>query len=218
MPAVEQQRDLLLAADKRRQECGADCREPALRRAFAKDLDQRHRLGDALEHPRPEIATAEPVAGKAPGRRRDDNPAGRCFGLQPCREIGSLADDGAGLAAADLADDDEAGGDPDAGAKRRPMPVETGHRPGQLEPRPHRPFGVVLMGVRKPEIGEHAVAEILRQKTVEAPHHPGGTAMVGPDHLTQFLGVEARRQRRRIGEVAKEDRQLASLGFGARGG
>jgi len=39
--------------------------------------------------------------------------------------------------------------------------------------------------------------------------------MVGPDHLTQFLGIEARRQRRRIGEVAKEDRELAPLGFDA---
>jgi hypothetical protein len=42
--------------------------------------------------------------------------------------------------------------------------------------------------------------------------------MVRADHLTQILGVEARRQRRRADQIAKHHRQLAALSFAGGGG
>src|SRR5215471_5900203 len=105
----------------------SDRGETALCRPLTEHLRQRHRLGDAFERARSKIAIVEPVAGEAPGRRGDDDAAGRCFGLQPRRQIGSLADHGVGFAAADFADHDQAGGDADAGAEPYAPPVEAGY-------------------------------------------------------------------------------------------
>src|SRR5215467_14080549 len=80
MPAVEQQRDFLLAADKRRQECGADRGETALCRPLTELLvgfaPQRHRRPDR----RPRYAAARALTPD----RTTDNP-GRLPRAAPTR-------------------------------------------------------------------------------------------------------------------------------------
>src|SRR5215467_1130601 len=81
MPAVEQQRDFLLAADKRRQECGADRGETALCRPLTELLvgfaPQRHRRPDR----RPRYAAARALT---PDRTTDN-----LAGCQGQRQLGA---------------------------------------------------------------------------------------------------------------------------------
>src|SRR5215472_7982201 len=92
-----------------------------------------------------------------------------------------------------------AGGDADAGAEPYSPPVEAGYGFRDLQTGAHRSFGIVLMGDRKAEIGQHAVAQVFREKPVEPPNHLSRAPMVGPQHPAQLFGIETRRQDRRVG-------------------
>ena len=82
----------------------------------------------------------------------------------------------------------------------------------QLQPRPHRPLGVVLMGLRIAEVHEHAVAHVLRHEPAEALHSLGDALLIGGNDLAQVLRVHARRECRRADEVREHHRDLAALG------
>ena len=65
--------------------------------------------------------------------------------------------------------------------------------------RADRALGIVLMGVRITGIDQHAVAEILRDRAVEAADEFRGAAMEGGDDGPQILGIEPAKRSSRPG-------------------
>ena len=90
--------------------------------------------------------------------------------------------------------------------------LEPGHRRDQLQPRPHRPLGVVLMGLRIAEIHQHAVAHVFGHEAAEAAHGLGDAFLIGRNDLAQVLRVHAGGERRRTDQVREHHRDLAALG------
>ena len=76
----------------------------------------------------------------------------------------------------------------------------------------NRPLGLVLMGLRPAEIGQHAVAHELGDVAVEARDLAGNRILVAPDDLAHLFRIASRRERRRTDEVDEQYRQLAALG------
>ena len=232
LPAPLQQRQLLLAADQRR--AGRAQRlEAALGPALAQHPRGHDRRGQALDLDRAEILIVEQPAGQPPRARRDHHRARLGQRLQPRREVRRLADDPAFLRFAladEIAHDHQAGGDADPHLQwRRRDGVEPGHLLDQLQRRAHRALGIVLVGPRIAEIGEHAVAHVLGDKPAAAPDHLGDAAVIGADHRAQILGssradsaveptrsqnmiVSWRRSARRAGPAADRPRLHGGLG------
>ena len=130
---------------------------------------------------------------------------GSAIALQARREVRRLADDAALLRLArsdQVADDNQPGRDADTGLQRSAR-LEPGHRRDQLQPRPHRPLGVVLMRLRIAEIDEHAVAHVFRHEAAEAAHGLGDAFLIGRNDLAQVLRVHAGGERRRADQVAR---------------
>ena len=118
-----------------------------------------------------------------------------------------------GRAADQVAGDHEPGRDPDPRVHRADRrPGERPHLRRQLQPRPDRPLGVVLLGPRVAEIGQHAVAQVLRDVAAEAPDRAGDAGVEGADQLAQVLGVEPRRERGRPDEVDEHHGEVPPLG------
>ena len=90
--------------------------------------------------------------------------------------------------------------------------LQSAHRRDQLQPRTHRPLGVVLVRLRIAEVDEHAVAHVLRHEPAEAAHGLGDALLIGRNDLAQVLGVHARGECRRADEVREHHRDLAALG------
>ena len=144
--------------------------------------------------------------------------------LQTRRQVRRLADD-RGLRCgsfADLvADDHRPGGDADPHRELDPgRPADCGiqlrHRIDDIETRPHRALGLVLMGARVAEIDEDAVAHVLRNKAVVAPDRRAAPVLERRDDIAQILGVHPGRECGRSHQVAKHHGQLAALGLGWR--
>jgi len=68
------------------------------------------------------------------------------------------------------------------------------------------------MGLGIPEIGQHAVAHVSGDKAIVAADRLGDTLLVRTQNLTQVLGVEARRERGRVYDIAEHNRDLPPLG------
>ena len=190
--------------------------EAAFRHGDALDREGLDRLGEALRCLPAEVAQPEQVADQAAGGAGEDDLPGFRQSLQARREVGGLADHRLLLrrALADqIADDDKPGGNADAdGEPLRSTGLQARHRRFYLQPRPHRPLGVVLMRPRIAEIGQHPVAHEFGDKAVIARDDAGNGVLIGADLLAQFLGVEPRRQGRRADEIAEHHRQLPPLG------
>ncbi len=216
LPASPQQRQLLLAADQRRQVRPVPRREAALDGALAHHPRGDDRRGQALDLDRAEILIVEVTPGEPPRARPDHHRARLGQRLQPRREVRRLANDPAFLRFAradEIAHDDEARGDADPHLQwRRRDGVEPGHLLDQLQPRAHGAFGIVLAGPRIAEIGEHPVAHVLGDKPAAAADHLGNAAVIGADHRPQILRVEPRRQCRRADQVAEHHRQMPAFG------
>jgi hypothetical protein len=93
-PAAQQQRDLLLPADERREPLAVQRLEPAFGRTLAFDSPGGKRLGEAFETKRTEIGQLEQAADEPARRLTDDHAAWRCERLQPRREVRHVADHG----------------------------------------------------------------------------------------------------------------------------
>ena len=197
LPAALQQRQFLVAADERGQVSPVQRLEAALGGALAHHPRGRHRRAQALELDGAQIRVLEQTAGQPPRARRDHHRARLGQGLQPRREVRRLADHRLflrGALADQIADDHQPGGDADPHLQwRRRGGVEPGHRLDQRQPGPHRALGIVLVGPRIAEIGEHAVAHILRDKPAGAFDNRGATSVVDADHRAQVLCVKPRR-------------------------
>ena len=55
-----------------------------------------------------------------------------------------------------------------------------------------RAFGVLLVGARKPEIGQHPVAHVLGDEAVIGLDCPRTGVLKGPDNLGHVFGIEPR--------------------------
>ncbi len=65
-------------------------------------------------------------------------------------------------------------------------------------------------GVAK--IDEHAIAQVLGDKSIEARNNIGDRFVEGGDEIVHVFRVEARRKRHRPDHIANHDRQLSPLG------
>ena len=81
-------------------------------------------------------------------------------------------------------------GDADPGGQRRTIGFEFTHRLHQLQPRSHRPFGVIFMRLWPAEIGQHTVAHIAGDMTVETVDNTGAGVLIGQHHRAQILRIE----------------------------
>ena len=218
LPAAQQQGDLLVTADQRRQARRLARLEAPFGLTLAFDPPGGQRFREALEPPWAEVVELEHAAEQPARRLADHHAAGRRERLQSRREIGRLADHGffARRAFADqLADHDQAGRDADPrrqGARRRR--VELRDATGQLQSRSYRPLGLIFMRHRPAEVRQHAVAHVLGDVAVPAPDHPGATILIRADHPAHVLGIEPRRERGRADQIDEHHGQLPPLGAG----
>ena len=81
-----------------------------------------------------------------------------------------------------------------------------------IDSRPDRALGVVLVRLRIAEIGEHAVAHVFGDEAAVARDQRRAAFVIGGDDLAHVLGIEPRGERRRADEIAEHHGQLAALG------
>ena len=98
-----------------------------------------------------------------------------------------------GAFADQIADDHQAGGDPDPRLGFGGFDIEATNCVNHVEPGPDRPLGIVLMRARVAEIDQDAVAHVLGDKAIEAPDDIGDGPMIRGDDLAQIFRVEPRR-------------------------
>ena len=161
-----------------------------------------------------EVLKLEQIAEELPRALSDDDAVRLCNALQARRKVRRLADDRLLLSRTrsdQVADDHQPGRDADAGLQGS-AGLQRSHGCDQLQPRSHRPLGVVLMRLRIAEIDEHPVAHVLRHEPAEALHGLGDALLIGRNDLAQVLRVHARRECRRTDQVREHHRDLAALG------
>jgi hypothetical protein len=191
---AQQQADLVLTPDERRERHPVQCLEPALDGALANHPVGVHRPRKALHLDGAQIVTLEEIPEQPPRLRPDHDRAGFGKRLQAGGKVRRLAHDPALLSIAgddQVADDDLAGANADANPQRL----------GYLEPPdgineslagPHRLLGVGLVRLRVAEVHQHPIAHVLGDKTAEAADRIGDAAMIHADDLAQVLWIEAR--------------------------
>jgi hypothetical protein len=219
-PAIEEETELQLATDERREALGVQALEAPLETPGPQDLERPHRLGEAPEGARAEILHLEQPTDQAPRALGDDHLPRLRQGLQPRGEVRGLADDGLLLGrtfADQIADDDQPGSDADprrqCRARGRLQPAD---HLGDRQPSAHCPLGLVFVCLGPAEVGQHAVAHELGDEALEASDHPGRRVLIGAEHLAHVLGIELGRQFGRADQIDEHHRQLPPLGL-ARG-
>jgi hypothetical protein len=151
-------------------------------------------------------------------RRLTDQDGVRCGErLQARRQVRRLADDRVllrGSGPDDLADNDQAGGDADACLQPPSVrPLDLADR------RQHADCGAdgalcrVLVGVRKTEIGKHAVAHELGDEPAKTAYGTGGSILIAPHQCAQRLWIDGACEFRGAHEIAEQYRDLAPLGL-----
>ena len=163
LPARQQQADLLVAADQRRQAAPRGRLEAARRAGRLAHPVDRDRLLDPLDHVRAALLEDEQALDQPPRALADHDGAGLGQPLQAGGDVRGLADHRhlvAELAGADVADHDEAGvdADPDvdADAEALELAVEALDRLDDVEPGADRAQRVVLVRLGIAEIGQDA--------------------------------------------------------------
>jgi hypothetical protein len=194
LPSTLQEFEFLVAADERAL-ARAQRFEPAADPALAEHAKCRNRCRQPFHLDLAEALIIKQASDQPPRSLRDDDRVGFGEPLQPRGEIGRLANDGLLLGGArsdQVADDGKPGRQTDADLQclRQSKPA---HRLDYAQTRSHRTLGVVLMGLRIPEIDKDPVAHILCDKSAELADRPRRRSMIGADHLPQILGIEPRR-------------------------
>ena len=214
---TEQQTQLRLASDEAgdtRPRVSAGARVGPL----AGDAEDTDRCDDALDRLVAEILEFEEPVDESlrrggdqhcPRPRERKNPRRNVRGVTE-RELFAVS------AGADLTDHDETGVDADPHRDRHALGVREARRDvtDRFDDRKRGVRGApcgVLVRARIAEVDEDAVAEILRDVAVEALDRLDARRLVGADDFAEVLEVELPGERRRLDEVAEEDRELASL-------
>ena len=214
-PAVEQERELVLAANQRGEPGRVQGLEAALGGTLAQHGERAHRPGEALQAHRSEVAVGEQVAKQAARSFGDDDGAGLGQPLQPGRQVRGLADHGALarlLVPDQIADHHASSRDPDPGGERPAgRRGDAGHDRGDGEPGPDGAFGLVLVRLGPAEVGQHPVAHVLGDVALEAGDLARDDVLVGPYELAHLLGIEPGREGGRADQVDEHHRELPAL-------
>jgi hypothetical protein len=111
-----------------------------------------------------------------------------------------------------IADNHQPGGDPDARLQFDGFDIKATDSVDGPQPRPNRPLGIVLVGLRIAEIDQHAIAHIPTDEAIESGNDFGDGAVIGGDDPPQILGIKASGELRRADQIAKHHRELAAFG------
>ena len=214
---VLHQPELALAPDERRLEPG---RAPfaAARGDHALGPPERHGLGLPFERVLARVVEGHRGLARPPSPLADEHGA-RLGGVLHAR---GRVHEVAGNHAFSLGADRHrrvAGDDADAHRQlRRPdLAAERADDLDELQPRAHRPLGVVLARYGRAPDRHHRVAdELLDRPAVAVDHSPRGLE-VARKQLAHLLGVAVLRERREADQVAEEDRHQSPLGLGGGG-
>ena len=222
-PTPIQHREFLIAAD----EIGQDPRphgfETAGHPARAQNPPRPDGVRVPFESLLAQVLALEQAAGKALCRSPDGNGVRRRKGLQPGGQIRSIADHRCllgGSATDQVADHHCARGNADAhreAAANCLFDVELVDRIDDREAGVDRPFGVVLVHLGKPEIGQDTVAEIAGDESVVTGNQIGTGVLVDADDVTHVLGIEDVGDRSRIDQIAEQNGQLSPFRFAGYG-
>src|SRR5262245_28994926 len=78
----------------------------------------------------------------------------------------------------------------------------------------NRTLGIVLMGLRKPEIDQRPIAHIPCDKALKPSHKTGYALLIAGDDISKIFRIKPSSQQRRSDEIDKHDRKLPALGGG----
>ena len=194
-PALEQDAQLVLAPDQRREPLAVQRLEAAFGATLAFDPPGRERLGEALEPQRAEVGQLEQAADQPPGRLADRP---RCpaaasawsraarFGVSPTTACSCAAPSpiSSPTTTRPVAMPTRAASGSPAGVCSRATACD--HR----QPGAHRPLGLVLVRLRPAEVGEHPVAHVLGDVALAARDRARHSVLVGADDVAHVLGIE----------------------------
>ena len=90
--------------------------------------------------------------------------------------------------------------------------LEIGDGIDQREPGARCLLGIVLVGLGITEIGEHAIPHVPRDDALAPRDDLRDAGVIGADDRAQILRIQSGRKCRRAHQIAKHDRELASLG------
>jgi hypothetical protein len=91
--------------------------------------------------------------------------------------------------------------------------IELAHGFHHPNPGPHRPLGIVLMGLGIAKVDQQPIAEILGNIPLKAGDHLGAGLLIGPYHLAPIFRVKLAGERSRIHQVAEQHGELTAFGF-----
>src|SRR5262249_29286217 len=120
----------------------------------------------------------------------------------------------------EIANHDQAGANADSHLERLNA-AQLSNRFDERQSGPHRPLGVVFVGLGIAEIDEHPIAHVFSNEPAEPGDLLRDALVIGADHGTQIFGVEPCRERRRAHQIAEHHRKLAAFrrrGSGLTGG
>ncbi len=198
IPTAQQPVDLLLPADQRRKGAHAPRLEPADAGYVAAHLPRLDGLRQSSDPDDAERVAVEHPPHQPTRAGGDHHLARRCRGLQQRRHVWRLADRNALSSVAGpqrLPDNNQPRGDADARLK--------GHSGSDLQPADrvedgkagaHGLLGVMLMSRRVAKIDQHAIAQVLGDKSIESGHHIGAPFVEGGDQIPHVLGVKTGRK------------------------
>src|SRR5262249_17675142 len=175
--ALQQEVELVLAADEIGQTRRADRLEAALGSRHALDHPRRDRLGNTLDLVLAEVAQTEQIAEQPARGCGNDDRSGLGQGLKAGSKVRRFADH-AMLAqrplAAEVADHHHAARDADANRERfRGARLEPPNRGNDIEPRPHGSLGIVFVRAGIAEIGQYSVAPELGKEAIISSRNTG---------------------------------------------
>ena len=209
--------ELLGATDERRLDRFAAAGAAEL----AEDPERAPRGNDrllALQREVAELLERDRAAGRPDRRLADEDGAGLGHRLEPGGRVHQVARDDPLRGGADrrggLAGEDACAGT-EVGADVRAEGLDGLE---QLERRPDRTLGVVLVRRRRPPDRHHGVADELLDETAVALDRLPGRLEVAGQQVADLLGVTALREVRRADEVGEQDRHETALGRRRGGG
>jgi hypothetical protein len=197
-PAVEEQRHLVLPSDKGRHRLRSRRLEAADVLRLAQNHPGGNRRIEAVEDLWSKRLQLEPAAQQPPRGLCDHDGARPGERLQPRRQIGRLANDGLFLRRPltdEVANDDDAGGNAVADIQTNACGrIELGDGSRDVETGSNCSFGVVLVGARKAEIGQHAVTHEFGDEAVITCDGPRTGVLIGAYDFAHVLGIKPRRK------------------------
>ena len=215
VPAAQQQVDFLVASDNGGATGGKQSIEAVADATVAVNAPGTHGFGVALQRQLSKILTMEQTADLHARGVGDDNGLRLGQRLQPGGQIWSFPQHGLladGFGSVDVADHDQARGNPDAHAHLLFARLQPSDGMDDLEARTRCAFGIILAGLRPAEIYQHPVAHAACNIAAETAHGSSDRVLVGSDDLQQDFELQSRGKDGRIDEVAEHHGELAALG------